>query len=303
MQIGVVDDAGRVVGASRRKTKAEDGLEAVIDRIVEGVGTACGDAGVSCEKDVRGLGIGAPGAIDPSRGVVLEAVNLRWNEVPLAELLREKLGVPVHVDNDVNVAVYGEWKMGAGRGCDNLLGAWVGTGVGGGLVLDGKLFAGGFHTAGEIGHTVLLPGAPMGRRTLEQNCSRTAITDRLVYLIQANEESMLLDLANGDVSKIKSKLIAEAYRQGDDLVRSVVDEAASLLGVSLAGLVTVLSLERIVLGGGMTEAMGEPFVRHVRERVRAEVFPDRCRAVEVVASELEDDAGVVGAAFLAKESA
>jgi len=179
MQIGVVDGDGAVIGRSRKKTQALEGRAKVIERIVEGANNACEQAGLTL-KQTAGLGIGAPGAIDPHRGVVLEAVNLRWNDVALADILGDKLGIPVIVDNDVNVAIYGEWKMGAGRGVNDMLGVWIGTGIGGGLILNDRLYEGALFTAGEIGHTIFYPGAPLGSRSLEENCSRTAVAERLV---------------------------------------------------------------------------------------------------------------------------
>ena len=235
------------------------------------------------------------------RGALLDAVNLGWKDVPMADILRRRLDVPVIVDNDVNAAVFGEWKLGAGRGTDNILGIWIGTGVGGGLILNGRLHEGGFHTAGEIGHTILFPGAPLGDRTLENFCSRTNVVKRIESLIRNNHYSMLPELAGGDLSKVKSKLIARAYAEGDELTRTVVDEAAHLIGLAAANAVTLLSLPRVILGGGLTEAVGEPLVNKVRESSRHYAFPDRVKAVDVVASELEDNAGLLGAALIARE--
>ena len=299
MQIGVVDSDAAIIGRSRKKTQALDGKAKVIDRLVDGVNAACEQAGITV-KQLGGLGIGAPGAIDPGRGVVVEAVNLRWNDVPLAEILKTRLGIPVVVNNDVNVAVYGEWKMGTGKGVSELLGIWIGTGIGGGLILNNRLYEGAFFTAGEIGHTILYPGAPKGSRSLEENCSRTAVADRLAKLIKANHPSSLAETVLGGHT-IKSKLIAEAYATGDPLTRDVVDEVARLIGVAAANVVTLLSLPRVMLGGGLTEAIGKPFVAEVKKSFKEHVFPDRCRQAEIVASQLEDDAGVLGAALLARE--
>jgi glucokinase len=209
--------------------------------------------------------------------------------------------VPVLVDNDVNVALFGEWKAGAARGDRDVLGVWVGTGIGGALILNNHVYAGGYFTAGEIGHTILYPNAPMARRSLEQNCSRTAIADRLVALMRQNRKSMLLQLCDGDLTQIKSKMIAAAYSEGDKLTSEVLDETAQLLGVAIANVVTLLSLKKIVVGGGLTEALGEPWVKKIRKAVRETAFPERVQQVQVVASELEDDAGLLGAAMLARE--
>lgn len=300
VQIGVVDASGEVLSRSKRKTIAEEGRDAVLTRIVNGVDEACREAGVSLDE-IRAVGMGAPGPVDPNSGVVLEAVNLKWENEPISEILGEMLGKRVYLDNDVNVAIYGEWKMGAGRGTNHLMGAWVGTGVGGGLILNGSLYYGHYLTAGEVGHMILHQDNPPGSRSVEHNCSRTAICNRVRQLIEAGRDSVVPDLVGGKLNKIKSKVIAEAYAAGDALVVEIVDDAANRLGTMLGGIVTLLSIEKIVLGGGLTEAVGEPWVRRVRKAVHHVVFPDVCRGVEVVASGLEDNAGVVGAAFIAME--
>ncbi|MEM1330437.1 MAG: ROK family protein [Planctomycetota bacterium] len=313
MQIGVVSPEARdaspedehhalMLGRAKLKTKAETGRDAVIDRLCKGIEEACADAGHML-SELAGVGIGAPGAIDIEQGVVLEAVNLRWNDVRLADLLSERLGVPVVVDNDVNVAVYGEDKLGAGAGASDLLGVWVGTGVGGGLMLNGKLFYGKHSTAGEIGHMHAVPTALLGQRSLEHNCSRTALTERLRQLIRANRPSIISELVEGNLDKIKSRVIADAYNQGDELTREVVDESADLMGSMVGGIVTLLSLDRVVMGGGLTEALGEAYVSRIRDRARAVAFPDRLKGLSVVATQLEDDAGLLGAALLAMDRA
>ena len=300
VQIGVVGDGKKVLGRAKRKSKPEEGRDAVIGRIVEGVEEACKEAKIKV-SEIAGVGIGAPGAIDPDTGTVIEAVNLRWDNVPLADLLGKKLNKPVFVDNDVNVAVYGENKLGAGENARDLLGVWLGTGIGGGLILNGKLYYGSFYTAGEIGHTILFPGNPPGTRSLEQNCSRTSVVERIVKLIRSNRKSVIPSLIDGDLSEIKSKTVARAYEMGDELTVEVVDNAAELVGIAIAGVVTLLSLGRVVLGGGLTEAIGDPLVDKVKKSVRAHVFPDKCRAVKVVGTKLLDDAGVLGAALIASE--
>lgn len=300
IQIGVVGPKGRIMGESKKKTRADEGQDAVLSRILDGVDEACAAAGLS-RKDLAAIGIGAPGAIDPEQGVVLEAVNLRWNDVPLASLFTKRSGVPTVLDNDVNAAVWGEYRHGAGRGAGDILGVWCGTGIGGGLILNHRLWYGHFKTAGEIGHTLLLPQNPPGSRSLEHNCSRTAVVERIVRLIRANRRSILTDMCEGDYDTIKSRMLGKAYEQGDPLTVEVVDSAAELLGVAVANAVTFLSLQRVILGGGLTEALGKPFVEGVHKSFKRHVFPDRCRKAEIVASQLEDLAGVLGAAAIAVE--
>lgn len=303
MQVGVVRfEAGayRLLGRSKRKTKGDLGEAEVIERIAVAVERACAEAMIT-PADLAAVGLGAPGAVQPFTGVIHEAVNLRWNDLAIADRLRARLGVPIYLDNDVNVAIVGEHRLGAGRGARHLLGVWCGTGVGGGIIFDNRLHYGHFLTGGEIGHMHVLPNNPPGSRSLEHNCSRSAITDRIVKLIQANRKSILPSLTGGDLSRVKSSALGEAFRQGDELVREVVDDAAKLMGIHLAGLQTLLGFERIVLGGGLTEALGEPWVARVAEFVRKDTFPDEAKGVEVVATQLADDAGLVGAAVLACE--
>lgn len=300
MQVGVVDDAGHLLGRAKKKTRATEGQDRVIDRIVEGVHEACAAAGLT-PRDVAAVGIGAPGAIEPVEGVVLQAPNLRWTDVPVAKILSRRLARPVILDNDVNAAVYGEHRLGAGRGVPDLMGVWIGTGIGGGFIFHGRLYHGATFTAGEIGHVTLFPGAPPGSTSLEHNCSRTAIVDRLLRLVRANRKSILPDLADTPGGEIKARAVAQAYAKGDKLTMEVVDNAARMLAVGIANAVTLLGLPRVVVGGGLTEAMGETLVAVIRAEVRRLVFPDVCKSVEVVCTELEADAGLIGAALIARE--
>jgi glucokinase len=301
MQIGVVSNDYKVLGQAKKKTKADEGLDAVLVRIVEGVGEACAAAGLEMSQ-LGGIGIGAPGAVDPKKGIVLEAVNLRWKNEPIAQLLSRKTKVPSYLDNDVNVAVYGENELGAGKGSKFVLGVWVGTGVGGGLILNGDLYYGHYLTAGEIGHTIILPSNQPGSRSLEHNCSRSAVVERIVRLIRSNRSSSLkAEMEEAGPEKIKSRALAKAYHDGDELTIEVLDESAELLGTAIAGQVTMLSLERVILGGGLVEAVGKPYVDKVRKAMKKFAFPDSCKECDVVASQLEDQAGILGAAMLAME--
>ena len=201
--------------------------------------------------------------------------------MPLRDMLAEKLGRPIALDNDVNGAVWGEYHLGAGRGHDDLLGVWVGTGVGGGLVLDGRLHHGQFFTAGEIGHTVMNPTGGPGERTVEDLCSRTAMKRVLG-------------------ARVTTQQIAKAYTEGDPATCDVVNESAELLGIAIANWVTALRLGAVIIGGGITEALGVPYLVRIRESFDRDVFPDELRACELVITTLTADAGMLGAALLAR---
>ncbi len=301
----VVDAEGRVLnqdpGELRTRTKAELGAEGVVDRIVKLVGKAVDDAGLKLQ-DIEAIGIGAPGTCDLKRGVVTHAVNLRWTDVPLGEMLSKQLeGLPVVVDNDVNVAAWGEYKAGAAKGQDDLLAVWCGTGVGGGLVLDGKLYHGARMTAGEVGQTIIHANEVLGRKTLEQSSGRASIVSQLMRLVDQHYESSLSETLLDPEKKVGSKKLAGAYAAGDRLVVEIVDQAAYCVGAAVASQVTMLSLPCVVLGGGVTEAFGSMWVERVQEAFQGLVHPPYLSDCKIVASELEDLAGIVGAGLLAAE--
>ncbi len=298
---GVLNAEGKILAMDKRKTKAITGMEGVLDRVVDGLERTCKEAG-STLRDLDAVGIGAPSPVDFDEGVAIHAVNLGWKNVPLRKLLEDRLDLPVLVDNDVNVAAWGEFTAGAARGWSDALGVWVGTGIGGGIILGGKLWRGAFHTAGELGHMVLQPRGGLGRRTVEEHCSRLAMIRAMETLISSHPQSRMRAVLprTPEDGPIGSSTIAEAYRAGDELVLRVVDDAADLLGLAIANAVTLLSVRGVVLGGGVTDALGKPFVDRVRESFEWHVFPTTLRKCRVVAAELGDAAGIVGAAALAR---
>lgn len=286
VQFGAVDADNRIVGRAAAKTGAAGGVEHVLDVLERGVADACAAAGVR-PTEVEAVGIAAAGAIDIPRGVVLSAPNLGWRDVPLRDLLARRLGTRVVLDNDVNGAVWSEYHFGPARGRGDALGVWVGTGVGGGIVLGGRLHHGAFFTAGEIGHTILLPDGAPGSRTVEDHCSRTAFRARIAE-------------ARGDGAMPDTKEIAAAYAAADPIVTRVVHRGADLLGIAIGSWITMLAIDRVILGGGITEALGDPYVARVRASFEATVFPDKCRACRIDVTKLEADAGLLGAAMLAR---
>lgn len=300
IQAGLVSSDGKVIARDSTKTKADDGEDTVVKRLCKLVEKVV-DAGDAKLKQVDAVGIGAPGAIDFENGVVVNAVNLRWRDFPLKKEIEDMLERPVRIDNDVNVGAWGEYKAGAGRGFDNQFSMFIGTGIGGGLIFDGQLFHGPAGTAGEIGQTILHAGGGIGRRTLEQWASRTAIADTILQLVRSNRPSMVTDLINGDPSKLRSKALSEAYAARDPLVQEVLDQAARDIGYAAANVVTLLSLPCVVLGGGLVEAIEDAWIDKVRDAFAEVVFPHSLRDTQVRVSTLGDDAGVVGAALLAEE--
>ncbi len=302
MHVGVVDPRGRVLGECRRKTRGGEGLAAVIDRIVESCERACHEAKADL-AGVAAVGIGAPSAIDSTGSIVLAAVNLGWKEVPLRELLQKRLRRPVVLDNDVNAAAYGESRLGAAREISDLLAVWVGTGVGGGLVIDGRIHRGCFGTAGEIGQMLLDPTAPLGQRSVEEVCSRRGIVHSLRRALAGRSDLPLAQrLQESPERSIGSRSVAEAFESGDPTVRAVIEHAADRLGTVLANLATVLSPEAVVVGGGLSDALGRPWIARIRAAFLRSVFPEAMRRCKVLPSSLGDRAGLLGAALLARDS-
>jgi glucokinase len=304
MSVGVVDRRGRVLARAKKKTKAQEGRDVVIDRLVMTMEAAC-EAGNVKLADIRTVGIGAPGPVDSERGVVITAGNLGWKNVPLGEILRKRLGIPVTVDNDANVAAWGEATVGAGEGCESLLAVWVGTGVGAGIVMGGKIWRGDLFTAGEFGHVIMYSNGQPGSRKVEEFCSRTGIVRSLRTLAGLNPESLFHKIlarheADGKSGPLGSSGIAECYNANDPLVREVVDSSAELLGIGIANWITMASMRTVILGGGITEALGKPYADRVEDSIRRHVFPSAIAPkVSVRVTKLKDDAGVLGAAMLA----
>lgn len=297
LRAGVVAPDGRVVASAKRLTPAPPEPEIVADAIAETVRAAAEAAGISV-AGAAGIGVASAGAIERNTGLVLAAPNLFWRNVPLGTLLHSRLGRPIALENDVNAAAWAEWKLGAGAGERDLLAVWIGTGIGGGLILGGRLYSGPMHTAGEIGHMVVYPDAPQGARKLEQVAARSIIARDLLEAGQRGEPTKLRELSGGFARPISSRMIAEAFDAGDPLTVRTVTRAMELIGSTIASVVTLLSLQRIVLGGSLTDCMGRTLCDIVQAQARRDVFPPELAGLTVEPSRLGDDAGVIGAALL-----
>ena len=293
---------GTVAGRSHRDTDAKRGATDVIDGLAEAAHDACHEANVSIE-DIATVGVAVCGAVDHAAGVVLATGALQWKDVPLAAELQARLARPVALENDVNAAAWGEYRLGAGQDSDGMIAAWVGTGIGSGIVLDDRLFHGPRGTAGELGQ---MKADCTGRepRILEAIASRTGMRTLVGELATRHPDSMLLPDGVQDLQSIGTPELAAAYAAEDSLAVEVIQYAGTVLGTALANAVTLLSIDTVVLGGGMTESLGAPWVELVRASFDRDVFPpqaaDWCR---IVPTRLHADAGLVGAAMIASDLA
>ncbi len=298
----VVLSAGDIAGQSRHptpNTNADD----VVSEIVASILSALDDAGMTA-SDLEAIAIGSPGAVDVATGHVSNARNVPgfMHDVALGPAVTAFFGgTLVLVDNDVRAAVMGEFRRGAGRAFRNFLGVFVGTGVGGGLILEGELRH-GRGSAGEIGHTTVKPG---GRRCgctrlgcLEAYAGRQSIELTARRRVEKGQKTKLFEIMERKGrDRVTSSVIADALEQNDRLTIELVDEAVDALGMALANAHNLLDLEAIIVGGGLGDRLGEPFVRRVEQAMALSLrFPDRPPAV--LGTELGDLSGAVGATVL-----
>ncbi len=303
---GVVTAEGQIIGTAKRATKAELGPQAVVERIAKTARDALRSAGVEA-SELAAVGSGAPGPLDPDEGVVLTTPNMPgWNDIPLAQLLSNEFGVPAFLANDVDLGTLGEFALGAGRGCQHVVGIFVGTGIGGGLVLNGELWQGWRRAAAEIGHMIVLADGPYcgcgNRGCLEAVASRTAIERDIVAGIKAGRESALADLLKTeDRGRLTSGALLDALNKGDTLVAEVLGRAQFYLGLAVASIVNFVDPQMVILGGGVVEAFGDAFLEPVRRTAYQNFINKRdARTVKIVPAQLGDNAALLGAAVYAR---
>ena len=295
------DDGGRMIGVRSQPTRAEQGADAVVDRIVEMIETVIAVA--KAEEGVprsafAGVGVGAPGPLDRDRTLVVVAPNLGWKNVPLPGLIAERVGLPAVLDNDANCATLGEAWIGAAQGARYVLGLTLGTGIGGGLIVNGRLYHGASNVAGEVGHMTI---ETQGRRCacgnygcLEAYASGPNIAQRAREVVESGEASALSEMVGGDLSLITAQHVYEANDRGDEVAHEVVRETARFLGAGVANLLNVFNPDVVVLAGGVTRA-GPALFEPLRAEVRRRAFKPAVDAARIVPGTLEGTTGVVGA--------
>lgn len=301
---GVFNPQLKCVGKVKTSTKPGRGAEAVIDRIARCIKDVIDECDLS-PKSIRGVGIGAPGAVNSEEGEVLVAPNLPgWNKIPLKKELEKALDLPVFLENDGNVCTLGVHTVELNAKPKHLVGVFIGTGIGAGLILDGKLYCGFNRTAGEVGHMVLQVGGPKctcgNRGCFESLAGRQAIFKKIQNLVQDGEKTVLTELLGPDLTDMRSGDLRKAIRRGDKLVEKVIEEAAEYIGIGIANLVNLLSPEVVVLGGGVIDALEDEMMAIIIETAHDYALQGTDKDLQIIASKLGDDAGIVGAAVLAR---
>jgi glucokinase len=299
---GIVDvDSGKVLASARKRTHAERGVKEIGERLNEVTHEALEAADLPANSPIVGIGVGAAGQLDRKKGVVLSSPNLPFEDFPLADHLRAEFNLPVTLENDVEAAAYGELYHGAGKGCPLFVCVFVGTGIGGGIVQNGKLYRGASGTGGELGHMTVVAGGrlcPCGSRgCLEAYASRTSMTHAIAGEIKRGRHSVVKVELEAGAEVLRSGMIADAVKAKDGLVTEVVLESAEYMAYGLASIINFYNPQKIILGGGVIEALDEFFDRATR-RARQIALPRAAQVVEFARAALGDNSGMVGAATL-----
>lgn len=305
MLAAAFDESLELISRKKDRTKALEGTEAVIDRIIEAIGKVIEKSGRD-KAALKGIGIGVPGTIDLQSGVVLEAPNLGWKEVPLQKILRDKFKCEVVLCNDVDAGLYGEYAKGAAAKSYISVGIFPGTGVGGGCVIDGRLLQGKTRTGMEVGHIPFYSGGPRdganNEGTLETVASRLAISSNAAQAVFRGVAPFLKEEAGTDISMIRSGTLAASIKNGDTSVKEIAEHAATYIGRAIVTLVHLFAPDCVVLGGGLVEAMPEIFVTGPLNFAQKTVLKSFKGTYQVVAAELGDDSAIIGAAAWARKS-
>lgn len=301
--VGVVNDRYDILSKTHCKTRAERSAEEIMQDMARLCREAVQQAGVSM-AEVDSVGIGCPGTCNTETGVVEYANNLRFENVPVAARMNELLGVPVYIGNDANAAALGEALAGAAKDAGSCVCITLGTGVGGGIVMDGRIYEGCNYAGAELGHTVIqMNGEPCncGRRgCLEAYASATALIRQTRRAMEAHPDSVMWQLVDGKLENVSGITAFEAMRAGDAVGAAVVDQYIEYLACGVVDVVNLFQPDIICIGGGISHE-GEALLVPLREKVARERYSKFCkRQTEIVAAVLGNDAGIIGAAYLGK---
>ncbi|OGW92711.1 MAG: hypothetical protein A3G36_03875 [Omnitrophica bacterium RIFCSPLOWO2_12_FULL_45_13] len=301
IKIALIDKKGRIKAKKTFPTADFKGNRALIERITGETKKLLAEYGV-VKKDIIGVGVGAPGAVDIRSGTVHYLTNVPdWSEVPLGNILKNKLGLLTFVDNDVNVMALGELFFGSGIGAKNMLCVTLGTGVGGGLILEGRLYRGSSYAAGEFGHVPINITGPRCNcgswACVEAYVGNNYIVRDVITQIKKGEKTLIKKLVNGKLSKITPEIISRAARAGDRFAKEIWRDVGNKVGTGLAGVVNLLNVEKIVIGGGVAEA-GKILFDSIKKTIAARAMKLPAKTVKVVKAKLRRDAGLIGAAAL-----
>lgn len=299
--VGVVNEKYEIVAKARCKTRAERSAEEIMQDMARLCREAAEQAGVAL-SEVVSVGIGCPGTCNTQTGIVEYANNLHFENVPVVARMNELLGIPVYIGNDANAAALGEALAGAAKGADSCVCITLGTGVGGGIVIDGKIYEGCNYAGAELGHTVIqMNGEPCtcGRNGCwEAYASVTALVRQTKRAMETHPRSVMWELTNGDINNVTGLTAFDAMRAGDTVGAAVVDQYIEYVACGVIDVVNIFQPDIICIGGGISHE-GETLLVPLREKVTLERYSKFCkRQSKIVAAVLGNDAGIIGAAYL-----
>lgn len=300
----VANTAGKILSRDHSITPAKEGQQAVVKSILESVGRALNQAHIAA-ADLTAIGVGAPGLSNPETGILFTSPNLPgWKNVPLRDIVEKEFGKRAFLINDANAAAVGELYFGAGRGARNFIYITVSTGIGGGIIIDGKIYTGSIGTAGELGHMVIDDEGPRcncgNKGCWETLASGTALAREARHKIKEGAATSIMKYADGDIEKINAEAIHEAAQAGDKVANELITRTAYYLGVGLANLVNIFNPEVIVIGGGLSN-IGDTLLKPAFEEAGRRAFGQAYQAVRFARAELGRNSGVLGAAAFALE--
>ncbi len=302
IKVGVVDENCKIIGKSNVKTMAPRPVEEICDDIVKAVNFAIEDAKIFL-SDVETIGIGSPGSVNPIKGIVGVSNNLGFKNTPIAAILEQKIGKKIYIDNDANAAALGEMIAGAGKGTENFVAITLGTGVGGGTIIGGKMLFGSYFAGGELGHMVIkFDGEPCkcGRRGCwETYASATALIRQTKEKMLEHKDSKMWDLVSGDIERVNGRTSFDAMRDGDKWGEEVVNDYARYVAVGIVNIINIFQPEVICVGGGISKE-GETLLSRIRPYLKERFSKNDDKQTELKIAELGNDAGIIGAAMLDK---
>ena len=297
---GVVDENLKVVAKGKVKTNSPRPANEIADDMAKACFIACEKAGIDIEN-IYACGIGTPGTINPIAGTVVYANNLKFDNVPLTAMLKERTGVEFIIENDANAAAYGEFLAGGGRGVDDCIAGTLGTGVGGGIIIGGKLFSGSNYAGGELGHMVInVDGEPCscGRKGCwESYASATALIRQTKEAMEKNKDSVMWELAGGKLENVNGKIAFDGMRMGDKTACEVVETYEKYVALGLANIINILQPQKICIGGGISNEK-ETLINPIKNFIKEENYPTMGTPCEILTAQLGNDAGIIGASQL-----
>ena len=304
MIAAIVSNQGQVMAKEHYLTLAGEGPQSVIDRILSAIDHLLGARKVDLSQ-LDCISIAAAGAIDLDKGLVTLSPNLPgWHNIPLRDMVNRKYKITTFLINDASAATLGEYHFGAGRGVNNLILLTMGTGIGGGIIIDGRLYTGPSGSAGEIGHMTIDVNGPRcscgNIGCLEMLASGTAVAREAISRISQGEKSSLTQMVEGKLENITAEKVGMAAQGGDSLASEVIAKAATYLGIGMVNLVNIFNPEMIIVGGGVAQ-MGDLLLGPARQVVKERAFQLPAQAVRIVPAQLGDNAGVLGAAVFAHQ--